>query len=334
MKAAVFHGPQDVRFEEIDAPTLADGDVLLRVKACGICGSDLHTYKHGMFQQLGNPIEQGRVLGHEFSGEVIATGGTIPGVNLGDRVTSIGVGANAEYLRIPKERVAMLLPIGDKISYAEAATTEPLATSLHAANLASAQDNEIHLVVGAGIIGLGILQCIKASSNAQVIVADLSEKRLAKAAEFGADRLIDVRSTPLVETLDGGSNFSEETLLDANIGTIDTVYDCAGMSKHFQGSSVLEQALAVVKENGKIVVVAVYEQSPNLDYNQIVRKGIQLMGSWAWSMEEFKIAADLIRKGEIDRQPLISHEFSLEQASEAYETQLRAETAIKVMFTP
>jgi threonine dehydrogenase-like Zn-dependent dehydrogenase len=58
------------------------------------------------------------------------------------------------------------------------------------------------------------------------------------------------------------------------------------------------------------------------------------MGSWAWSMEEFKIAADLIRKGEIDRQPLISHEFSLEQASEAYETQLRAETAIKVMFTP
>ena len=228
----------------------------------------------------------------------------------------------------------MLLPIGDKISYAEAATTEPLSTSFHAANLANAQDNEIHLVVGAGIIGLGILQCIKASSNAQVIVADLSEKRLAKAAELGADRLIDVRSTPLVETLDGGSNFSEETLLDANIGTIDTVYDCAGMSKHFQGSSVLEQALTVVKENGKIVVVAVYEQSPNLDYNQIVRKGIQLMGSWAWSMEEFKIAADLIRKGEIDRQPLISHEFSLEQASEAYETQLRAESAIKVMFTP
>ena len=334
MKAAVFHGPQDVRFEEIDAPTLADGDVLLRVKACGICGSDLHTYKHGMFQQLGNPIEQGRVLGHEFSGEVIATGGPISGVSLGDRVTSIGVGANAEYLRIPKERVAMLLPIGDKISYAEAATTEPLATSLHAANLSNAQDNEIHLVVGAGIIGLGILQCIKASSNAQVIVADLSEKRLAKAAELGADQVIDVRSTPLVEALDGGSNFSEATLLDANIGTIDTVYDCAGMSKHFQGSSVLEQALTVVKENGKIVVVAVYEQSPNLDYNQIVRKGIQLMGSWAWSMEEFKIAADLICKGEIDRQPLISHEFSLEQASEAYETQLRAETAIKVMFTP
>jgi threonine dehydrogenase-like Zn-dependent dehydrogenase len=152
MKAAVFHGPQDVRFEEIDAPTLADGDVLLRVKACGICGSDLHTYKHGMFQQLGNPIEQGRVLGHEFSGEVIATGGPIPGVNLGDRVTSIGVGANAEYLRIPKERVAMLLPIGDKISYAEAATTEPLATSLHAANLANAQDNEIHLVVGPALL--------------------------------------------------------------------------------------------------------------------------------------------------------------------------------------
>ena len=108
MKAAVFHGPQDVRFEEIDAPALADGDVLLRVKACGICGSDLHTYKHGMFQQLGNPIEQGRVLGHEFSGEVIATGGPIPGVNLGDRVTSIGVGANAFQFYKRTRRIRLL----------------------------------------------------------------------------------------------------------------------------------------------------------------------------------------------------------------------------------
>jgi len=334
MKAAVFHGPEDVRFEEIDPPALAPGDVLLRVRACGICGSDLHTYRHGLFQQLGNPIEQGRVLGHEFSGEVVQTGGPIEGIELGNRVTSIGMGANAEYVVIPKARIDTILPIGDNISFSEAATTEPLATSLHAANLGQAQDEEVHLIMGAGIIGLGILQCIKARSKAKVIVADLSEKRLAKATELGADSVINVRAQNIVKDLGGSSAFSEETLLDITTGSVDTVYDCAGMSKNFEGISVLEQALAIVKDQGRVVVVAVFEQSPKIDYNLIVRKGIQLLGSWAWSIEEFKEAASLIRTGAINRKPLISHTFTLEHASEAYETQLRAEEAIKVVFTP
>ena len=100
MKAAVFHGPRDVRFEEIEEPVLNEGEVLLRVKACGICGSDLHTYRHGMFLELGNPVESGRVLGHEFSGEVAEICGDVPGVNVGDRVVSVGMGANAEFVKL------------------------------------------------------------------------------------------------------------------------------------------------------------------------------------------------------------------------------------------
>ena len=333
MKAAVFHGPRDVRFEDIDQPQLEPGEVLIRIGACGICGSDLHTYRHGMFLQLGDPLESGRVLGHEFSGEVVEINGDVPGVSVGDRVTTVGMGGNAEFIRISADRAGALVPLDDSISYVEAATTEPLATSLHAANLGDAQDEETHVIIGAGIIGLGILQCIKARSNANVIVVDLSDKRLAKAEELGADEIINARETNLVEAL-SGDVLDSENLLSQTSGGIDVVYDCAGMGKNFQGPSVLEQALSIVRQNGKVVVVAVFEQDVTIDFNVVIRKGIQVLGSWAWEMDEFLESARLIASGEIDRKPLVSHTFALEDASKAYETQLKAEEAIKVVFTP
>ena len=333
MKAAVFHGPRDIRFEEIERPVLETGEILLKVHACGICGSDLHTYRHGLFMQLGKPIESGRVLGHEFSGEVIEINGEVPGVNIGDRVTTVGMGGNAEYIRISADMAQALVPIKEDVGYLEAATTEPLATSLHAANLGDPKNGETHVVIGAGIIGLGILQCIKARSNAKVIAVDLSKKRLEKALDLGADETINATETNLIETLSGDSLISEN-LLSSTSGGVDVVYDCAGMGKNSIGQSVLEQALSIVRQNGKVIVVAVFEQALTIDYNIIVRKGIQLHGSWAWEMEEFVESARLIASGEIDRKPLISHTFSLEQASEAYETQLMAEEAIKVVLTP
>ncbi len=335
MKAAVFHGPQDVRFEDIEQPTLDEGEVLLRVKACGICGSDLHTYRHGMFLQLGNPIESGRVLGHEFSGEVAEICGEVPGLSEGDRVVCVGIGANAEYVKLTRATLAGLIPIDDAVSYVEAATTEPLATSLHAANLGDAKDNETHVVVGAGIIGLGILQCIKARSSAEVIVIDLSEKRLDKALELGADAVINARDIDVVEKVHEITGGAQKLgVVDAILGNVDVVYDCAGLGKNFKGTSVFEQALSMVKENGKVVVVAVFEQDVTVDINVIMRKGINIVGSWAWTMDEFVEAYELIRSGKVDRRPLVSHTFSLEEASKAYETQLHAEEAIKVVFTP
>ena len=95
-----------------------------------------------------------------------------------------------------------------------------------------------------------------------------------------------------------------------------------------------EQAISIVKENGKVVIVAVFEKAPEIEWNLVVRKGVRLFGSWAWSPEELVQASRLINSGEIDRKPLISHTFSLEDAREAYETQLREEEAIKVLLTP
>lgn len=332
MKAAVFHGPRDVRFEEVEKPTLEEGELLLRVRACGICGSDLHTYRYGMFEEvLGLEVETGRILGHEFSGEVAEIRGDAGGLEVGDRVVTVSRGANAEYVKVSPPETELLIPFDESVSFVEAATTEPLGTSLHAVNLADPRDGEIHVIMGAGIIGLGVLQCIKARSSARAVVIDLSDKRLAKATELGADLTINASKTDIVLLMLGTG------LLDLDFplaGNVDAVYDCAGVGKNFEGTSVLQQAISIVKEDGKVVIVAVFEKPPEIEWNLVVRKNIRMIGSWAWSPEELVQASRLIGSGEIDRKPLISHTFSLEEASEAYETQLREAEAIKVVLTP
>ena len=335
MKAAVFHSPRDIRFEEVEKPRIENGEVLLRVKACGICGSDLHTYRHGQFPDLGIPVESGgRIMGHEYSGEVVEINGEAEGLKVGDRIVSAVGGANAEYLRLPVTRLRAIVHIPSEVSYEEAATNEPLATSLHAVNLARPTDEETIVIMGAGIIGLGILQVLRTQSSAKVAVVDLSDKRLAMAQDLGADIIINAgREDPYEKMLDITGK-SEISFMAVPVGGVDTVFDCAGCTAGFEGTPALQQALSMVKENGKVVLVAVFEKPLQIDHNLIMRKGASVLGSWAWTPEELTQAMELMRSGKIDRKPLITHEFPLERATEAYETQLKAEEAIKVLLKP
>jgi threonine dehydrogenase-like Zn-dependent dehydrogenase len=285
-----------------------------------------------MFEEvLGLPVEGGCILGHEFSGEVAEICGDVRGLEVGDRVVTVSRGANAEYVKIGPPEIELLMPFDESVSFVEAATTEPLGTSLHAVNLADPRDGEIHVIMGAGIIGLGVLQCIKSRSSAKTIVVDLSDKRLAKASELGADLTMNASKIDLVLTMMGPGQLGLDVPL---AGNVDAVYDCAGVGKNFEGTSVLQQAISIVQEDGKVVIVAVFEKQPEIEWNLVVRKNIRVLGSWAWSPEELAQASRLIGAGEIDRKPLISHTFSLEDAGEAYETQLREEEAIKVVLTP
>jgi len=334
MKAAVYHGPGDVRFEEIDTPRLETGEVLLRVRACGICGSDLHTYRHGLFEDLGVPVGSGRVMGHEFSGEIAEINGDIPGLKVGDRICTVGAGGNAEYYRVPAAMIPALIPMPEGIDFDEAATTEPLATSLHAVNLAKPADGETHVIMGAGIIGLGVLQSLKAISSVRTIVMDISDKRLETASQLGADVTVNASREEPVQKIIELVGSEQMSYMPIETGTADAVYDCVGLPLNYTGVPVLEQAINMTKVNGKVVVVSIFEKKPEVEINMMVRKGITLFGSWAWSFEEFLQALELIGSGKIDRKPLITHRFPLEQASEAYETQLKAEEAVKVVFTP
>lgn len=335
MKAAVFYGPRDVRVEEVETPALLAGDVLIRIRACGICGSDLHTYKHGLFLGLGAPTNSGRILGHEFSGDVAEISGQVERLKVGDRVTCAIYGANAEYLRMPAPLTPAILHIPPEVSYEEAATNEPLATSLHAVNLASPVDGETVVVIGAGIIGLGVIQVLKALYSTRIIAVDVSDRRLAMAEQLGADVLINAaREDPYRKVLEITGSTPISFAEDQPAGGVDTVYDCAGVSREHAGPSTLHQALLMVKENGRVVLVAVSEKPFEIETNAIMRKGIKLFGSWAWSLDEFAQALELMRSGKVDRKQLITHEFPLDKAREAYETQLRAEEAIKVLLKP
>ena len=333
MKAAVFHGPRDVTVEEIETPELLPGDVLIRIKACGICGSDLHTYKHGMFaEQLGAPVETGCVLGHEFSGEVAEINGEVKGLKVGDRVTCVSNGGNAEYLRMAAVTVPTILHLPPEVSYEEAATNEPLATSLHAVRLAEPQDGETAVVIGAGIIGLGVVQVLKALTDPKTILAvDLSEKRLAMAQQVGADVLINAGDEdPFRKVLELAGSREGGALA----GAADMVFDCAGVSREGAGPNSLQQAVMMAKENGRVVIVSVSERPFDIEANIIMRKGLKLLGSWSWNQDELAQALDLMRTGKVERKQLVSHEFSLDQASEAYETQVNVEEAIKVLIKP
>ncbi len=334
MRAAVLHGPRDVRVEEIPQPKLQLGDVLLRIRACGICGSDLHVYKHGILADLGAPVAGGRVLGHEFSGEIADTGGEVEGWSVGDRVIGIGFGANAEYFLVPGALVRTMRRLPPELPFEIAATTEPLATSYHAVNLSPPTEGQTVVVLGVGIIGLGVSQVLKALYSARVIAVDLSEHRLQVAASLGADVVINATDevvSGVIRNLTGSTRIS---FVDQPAAGVDIVFDCAGVSREQEGASSLQQAIELVRENGTVVLVAASERPLSLDLNPIMRKGVRLLGSWAWSQREFTESLELIASGKIDRRPLISHEFPLERAPEAYEMQLRPSEAIKVLIKP
>ena len=329
MQAAVYHGPRDIRVEDIPTPTIAEDEVLVRVRACGICGSDLHMYRLGMFEALGRPVANGRVMGHELSGDVVAVGARVNEFHVGDRLTAVGLGGFAEYVAVPiNERGPYLLPAN--VSFDEGATLEPLATSLHGVGLANPQPGETVVILGAGIIGLGCVQAIKATVPCRVIVVDAAARRLELAQRFGADATVNLTETDPLEAviaLTGGEQDIQR--FGVRGGNADVVIDCAGAQRSpNQGLYMLKPA------GGRMVLVALFEQQPELDFNQVVRKHVTLHGSWTWTKDDYNRAIELVASGKIDRKPLVSHTYPLSAAPEAFATQAQPTASVKVLLKP
>jgi 2-desacetyl-2-hydroxyethyl bacteriochlorophyllide A dehydrogenase len=329
MKAAVYHGPHDIRVEDVPMPEFAENELLVRIKACGICGSDLHMYRLGMFEALGRQVDRGRIMGHELSGEVVAVGSNVTGFRIGDRIAGVGVGGFAEYTPLQiTERGPHPLP--ENISFEEGATLEPLATSLHGVGLAKPTTGETVVILGAGIIGLGCLQAIRATVSCRVIVVDASARRLDMATQLGADTTVNLTQTDALEAvieLTGGPRPIGR--FEVKGGYADAVIDCAGAKlSPNQGLYMLKPA------DGRLVLVALFEQQPELDFNQVVRKQVNIHGSWAWTGDDFRQAIALVQSGQVNRKPLISHQYPLAEAPHAFATQAQPEAAVKVLLKP
>ena len=330
MKAAVYHGPRDIRVEQVERPVTGDDEVLVRVRACGICGSDLHMYRLGMFEVLGRPIDEDRrIMGHELSGEIVEVGEKVSGFRVGDRITGLGHGGFAEYVAVPvTKRSPHILP--EPISFEDGATLEPLATSLHGVSLGRPAAGETVVVLGAGIIGLGCVQAIRATVDCHVIAVDVSERRLNMAKRLGADAVVNLSETDSVEAvieLTGGAKPVER--FGVRGGNADLVIDCAGApSSPNQGLLMLKQ------QYGRLVLVALFERPVDLDFNQVVRKHVAIYGSWTWTGDDYRRAIELVESGKVQRRPLISHALDLDDAPEGFAIQDQPGAAIKVVLKP
>ena len=384
MKAAVFYGARDFRVEDIAEPKIEPTDVLIRVKACGICGSDLHAYKKGIFSR------PGFVMGHELAGEVAAVGEKVTGIAAGDRVVPmvlplndvlqgcgqcfwclreepqwcsdishkpcgeceyckanqfwmcdemqrhmlIGYSRNggyAEYAVVPDAVLdGNIFKIPDSISWEEAAFIEPLWGAYRWVMMADPHPYDVAVVTGLGTIGLLVMEVLK-NYVSQVIVSEVSQKRLTLARELGADVAINAaREDPLnkvVELTGKGRTFSGKSG-----GCADIVIECSGVS------SVLQQAIEMTRTGGRIVLVGLFEEDVPINVNHLVHKQLSLISSFNWGKQpvsqEIKEAIGLLVEGRVNVKPLISHEFPVDRIMEAFEVQTKPDQSIKVLIKP
>lgn len=334
MKAAILRDVRDLQVVDTARPEPGDDGVLVRVRTVGICGTDLHTYKLGLFREMSLPVADGALFGHEFSGDIAAIGphANVPGFAVGDRVTGIALGAYAEYCRVGTGFGGrpMLVKLPDAVTYEEAATLEPLVVSMTAVERAAPKPGERVLVIGAGMIGLGCVQIMQACyPESEIVVCDVSEKRLAMAAEFGAHRCLNARSLDLVTALKADYGASNVMYNATTSGLLDVVIECAGIPL------TLNQALELARPgSGRVVAVALYEERPTVDFNQVVSKNLRITGTLGYGAADVERALELIASGRVNRKPLITHRYALADAAQAFEAQINTAETLKAVILP
>ena len=342
MKAAVFKGVRDLRVEDVPAPEPGPDDIVVQVKAVGVCGSDLHTYLHGSF------VQPGQIMGHEFAGEVVAAGDQVEGVAVGDRLTASPLvpcnecarcaegrynlcaaawtqglaygrpGAFAERIKIPHPVPGQnVFPLADEISDEAGALVEPLAVAIHAVKLAGDVAGTTAVVLGLGTIGLQVVQALRARGARRIIGVDLARLRLDAADKLGA------------EAVDGSSGIDEAlkgALADG--GEIDLVFECSGVP------ALATAALRHVRAGGEIVILALFDDPVTFNPTLLVQKEIRMQGSIAYTGEDFADAVEMLRTGQAQSEELITHREPLDDISGAFSAQLEKDTSIKVLVLP
>lgn len=325
MRAAVWHGRGDVRVQDWPEPYASGRDVKIRVQWCGICGSDLHEYSQGPFLipvDRPHPLTAARaplVLGHEFAGDVVAVGDAVDGFRAGDRVAvhaclvcgtcywcrrgqtnfclqlgSTGLtrdGGFAEYALVP-DYACFNLPAS--VPFEHGAFVEPLAVAIHAVRRAAVGLGTTVVVIGAGPIGLLVLQVTRAAGAARVWVAETVESRRLTAARLGATDVFDptrINVGRAVHDLTGGIR-------------ADVAFDCAG------GRDTLALALAATRRGGKIVNVAVPKPEA-FPFDRMLLHEKDLLMSYAY-VDEAPAAVELLADGRVDCGPMITGRIPLE----------------------
>ena len=332
MKATVITGPGETQVVDVPDPTVGPSDVLVRIRACGICGSD------SLYISMGGLGRGHMPLGHEPAGEVVEIGSAVTDFAVGDHVVVnpmiapsgiIGnggaTGALAEYLLIEDAvRGKSLEVVPAHIPFEVAALNEPMAVARHGVNRCEPKPSDKVVIFGAGPIGLGATIAFKSAGVAHVVVADLIPARLEKALAVGADAVINSAeedvAARLVELHGAG-----ESMFPGKAGT-DIYYDAAG------APPVINAALGAAKKGARLCVVAVHKEPVPVDFLNIMSNEITIVGSIGYPDEIFEVTSDIIANWE-KYAVIVSHTIPFADVDEALRTASTPGAADKIVVT-
>ncbi|MGB8313957.1 MAG: L-idonate 5-dehydrogenase [Aestuariivirga sp.] len=341
MKAIVIHGALDLRLEERASPSPGPDQVSIAIGRGGICGSDLHYYRHGGFGTV--RLKEPMVLGHEVSGEISAVGANVTRVKAGDRVAVnpsrpcgacvfCHAGQQNHCLEMLFYGSAMRLPhvqgafqqnlvaeesqchlIAPDISLEEAAFAEPFAVTLHAVMRAGALTNKAVLVTGCGPIGALAIIAARVHGAREIIATDVSDFTLGIVRKIGADGTFNV-----------ANNADALTPFKANKGRFDVMIEASG------NEEAIRLGLDVLKPRGILVQLGL-GGTMAVPQNLVVSKEIEIRGSFRFHAE-FALAVDLINRKRVDLKPLLSNVLPLHQAEQAFQLAGDRSRAMKVQL--
>lgn len=322
MKSAVFYGKHDLRVENSPMPKVGPEDILIQVKACGICGTDVHIYEG---DKGAAEVTPPTILGHEFSGVIAEVGSNVTKYKVGDRVCidpncycgkcdfcrngiahyctdMIGYGTTvnggfAEYCSVNQRQVYKL---GDNTTFEQGAMTEPVACCLHGMDMCNIHPGSNVVVIGGGMIGLLMLQLSKLAGAARVALLEPVESKRVVAEKLGADILID----PINENV-------EEELKKAGMIWVNTVIECVGKT------ATIQQAIDIVGNKGTVMMFGLTKPDDTIAVKpfQIFQKEIELKSSFINPYTQ-KRALDLIDSGRLDVSSMVYAVESLENLAD------------------
>lgn len=342
MEALVIHSPGDLRVEAYPTTAISSGQVRVRIRTGGICGSDLHYYQHGGFGAI--RIQQPMVLGHEVAGIVEAVASDVDHIAPGTRVAinpshacglcrfcQLGLQNHCldmryfgSAMRMPHVQgafrqeivigAAQAFPLADGVSDAEGAMAEPLAVALHAVNRAGPLVGRKVLVTGCGPIGAMLIIAARRAGATVIVATDVLGQPLVKALKIGADEVINVAESP--EFL---SQYAVEK------GQFDVLFEASG------NAHALRAAFDVLRPRGVVVQVGLSGTELTLPFNTVVAKEFDMRGAFRFH-EEFGVAVQLINKGLVDLKPLVSATLPYRDAGRAFALAADRSQSMKVIL--
>lgn len=343
MEAIVIHSPGDLRVEDVSTPEVGPGQVRVRVRAGGICGSDLHYFHNGGFGAI--RIQQPMVLGHEVAGVLDAVADDVKHLAAGDRIAVnpshpcgqcrfCQMGLHNHCLDMRYFGSAMRMPhvqgafrqelvidarqavkLADGITDAEGSMAEPLAVALHAVNRAGPLLGRKVLVTGCGPIGAMVIIAARRAGATHIVATDVVAQPLRKALEIGADRAINVAEAP-----------EDLTQYAAEKGQFDVLFEASGNER------ALRAAFDVVRPRGVVVQLGLSGSELTLPFNTVVAKEFDLRGAFRFH-EEFATAVSLINQRLVDLKPLVSATLPYRDAGKAFALASDRSQSMKVVLS-